>query len=99
LIYFTCVEVLDVSVDSLPRKLTPPQVAKAWGIDVLKVLHWIKTGQLRAINGARTAGGRPRYLIDVEDLKAFEHARSAIPLPTPTRTRRAGNGKGAYAYF
>jgi hypothetical protein len=64
-------------------------VAKAWGIDVNKVIAWIRSGELRAINGAKKAGGKPRYLIDLADLEAFEAARSTVPVPRSTRKRRA----------
>ena len=33
---------------SRKTKLTPPELAKQWGIDVQKVLHWVKSGELRA---------------------------------------------------
>ena len=32
---------------SRKTKLTPPELAKQWGIDVQKVLYWIKAGELR----------------------------------------------------
>jgi hypothetical protein len=78
------------------RKITPPQVAKLWGIDVNKVLHWIRSGQLKAINGARKASGtKPRYLIDIADLEAFERSRSAVTDATerPARMRRQGQAE------
>jgi hypothetical protein len=72
-------------------KLTPPQIAEAWGISPEKVLRWIKIGELRALNCATRRRGRPRYLVDVEDLKAFETGRRvcAPPVPSPRRRRRA----------
>ena len=32
------------------RKLSAPQVAKLWGVSTHKVLHFIRTGELRALN-------------------------------------------------
>jgi hypothetical protein len=61
-------------------KLTPPQLARQWGIDTDKVLVWIRNGELRAINAATRLGGRPRYLIDVCDIEAFE-ARRVVQQP------------------
>jgi hypothetical protein len=73
-------------------KLTPPQVAARYGISPDKVLGWIKAGELRAFNAATRAQGRPRWLIDVADLLAFEQARSAIPAPRKARRRQAPAG-------
>ena len=69
-------------------KLTPPAFAAQWGIDVSKVLTWIRSGELRAIDAATVPGGRPRYLIDVADVALFEQRRQ-VRAPEPrTRTRR-----------
>jgi excisionase family DNA binding protein len=59
------------------RKLTPPQLAKLWGISADKVLAWIQAGELRAIDVSTRRGGRPRWLIDVDDVAAFEVERAA----------------------
>ena len=68
-------------------KLSPPQLAAAWGIDVAKVLTWIKAGELRAINAATDRNGRARYLIDQADISIFELSRAVQP-PTPRIRRR-----------
>ena len=69
-------------------KITPPELARRWGIDTLKVLRWIRTGELRAIDaGTRRGQKKPRFLIDMADLAAFEAARSVTP-PTPRMRRR-----------
>lgn len=60
------------------EKLTPPELAARWGVSADKVLIWIRGGELRAIDASTRRGGRPRYLIDVEDIKTFEVARSTI---------------------
>ncbi len=71
-------------------KLTPPQMARSWGIDVAKILGWIRSGELKACNAATHPGGRPRWLIDVREIEAFEARRSSQPTPRkPRRTRRA----------
>ncbi len=82
-----------------PRKtkLSPPELAKQWGIDVVKVLHWIKSGELRAINLATRLDGRPRYAIDVSDLAAFEASRTVQP-PAP-RVRRRRVNPNIIAFF
>ena len=61
------------------QKFTPPEIARAWGIDPEKVLNWIRSGHLRAIDGATPGSQRPRYLIDRVDLAAFEESRTFCP--------------------
>lgn len=59
--------------------LTPPQLARRWGVSTNKVLYFIGTGELRALNLARAKSGRPRYVIDMASVEAFEHARTVRP--------------------
>ncbi len=69
-------------------KLTPPALAKLWGISPDKIVGFIKSGELRAIDISRNRGSvRPRYLIDQRDVEAFEQGRMVIP-PAPKATRR-----------
>jgi hypothetical protein len=72
---------------STRRKVTPPQYARQLGVDTAKVLKWIRSGELRAIDASTTRGSRPRYLIDVADILTFEAGRSVQP-PTPRPQRR-----------
>ena len=69
-------------------KLTPPEVARQWGVSIDKVLTWIRTGELRAVNLATRLSGRPRYRIDINDLRDFEQHRAVVPPPPPQRTRK-----------
>jgi transposase len=62
---------------TLSRKLTPPELAKRYGVEPSKVIAWIKAGELRAVNIATKATGRPRYIIDEQDVAAFEEQRAA----------------------
>lgn len=69
-------------------KLTPPQLAKLWGISPNTIVSWIRSGQLRAIDISTRPGiGRPRYLIDRRDIVEFEERRQVKP-PEPVRRRR-----------
>ena len=61
------------------RKFTPPMIARLWGVNRQKVLAWINTGQLKAIDANTRPGLRPRFLVDTDDLAAFEAARTVIP--------------------
>ena len=74
-------------------KVTPPALAKSWGISVDKVLTWIRSGELRAIDASTRHGGRPRYLIDPVDVEAFEAKRTVQPqVPHTRRGRRPRDG-------
>jgi hypothetical protein len=42
------------------KKITPPQLAAQWGVDVAKIITWIRSGELRAINAATDRNGRAR---------------------------------------
>ena len=72
--------------------LSPPEVARRYGVDPAKVLGWIRRGELRALNVATHTGGRPRYRISPADLAVFEAARAAGPAPKVTRRRRKDAG-------
>ena len=69
-------------------KLTPPELAREWGVSAAKILHWIRSGELRAIDIARRRGGRPRYLIDRADIAAFEAVRQVVVKPRISRRRK-----------
>jgi hypothetical protein len=76
-------------------KLTPPELARRWGISVEKVLRWIETGELKAANFASSlALKRPRWKIDIADALAFEQSRMCIPptKPAPRRPRKTDTG-------
>lgn len=60
------------------RKLTPPEIARRFGVDSAKVHAWIRSGELKAIDGATRKGERPRFLVDVDDLRAFEQSRTVV---------------------
>jgi len=68
------------------RKLTPPEYAKLLGVDTAKILKWIRSGELRAIDASTHRGCKPRYLIDVADIVVFEEARAV------SRRHRARRG-------
>ena len=67
---------------------TPPEIAASRGIGVAKVLHFIHSGQLAAINMARDPNGRPRFRVSIEALRAFEESRQVRPEPRPRQRRR-----------
>ena len=54
-----------------PRTISPAQLAKQWGITIQKVLGWIQTGKLDAINIATKETTRPRYRIEPDAIAKF----------------------------
>jgi len=67
---------------------TPPQLARRYGISPDKVLAWIRSGELRAVNVATRPFGRPRYVIPEAAIADFETRRAVSPLaPRPRRTK------------
>lgn len=75
-------------------KLTPPMLAKQWGVSPEKIIAFIRAGLLRAIDSTPPGSRRPRFLIDVADIAAFEQARAvnAPPAARPTRRRKKAEG-------
>jgi hypothetical protein len=71
------------------RTVTPPELARAWGVAPEKIVALIRAGELKAFNAAlHRNGARPRYLINVEDVTAFEQARSAAARPSRAASRQ-----------
>lgn len=90
--------------------LSPPQVAKERGVKPAKVLAWIATGELAAVNHAESRMGRPRWRISRAALDAFDQVRSnrrLVPVPaprepavpTPPRASRVRQPKGGVIEF
>jgi hypothetical protein len=79
-------------------KITPPELAKRWGVSPDKILAWIRGGELRAFNAARR-NGRPRYLIDVADVALFEQARTANAEQSRPATRRRRQQQGVIEFY
>ena len=80
-------------------KLTPPGLAAQWGVSNDKILAWIKSGELRAIDASTRRGGRPRYLIDVADIAQFEVNRAVKPPDPKSIKRRQRDRDGVIKFF
>lgn len=79
--------------------MTPPQIARRYGVSPDKVLTWIRTGELRAINVASKPDGRPRYVVDEADLMVFESRRQAQPRTITQSTGRKRRVTNVIEYF
>jgi len=68
---------------------TPPEVARRLRVKADKIIRWIRSGELRAIDVSTHAGiGRPRFRIELADLLAFEAKREVKPRVKTHRRRK-----------
>ncbi|MBC7771203.1 MAG: helix-turn-helix domain-containing protein [Pyrinomonadaceae bacterium] len=72
---------------------TPREVAKQRRVRVEKVMTWIRSGELEAVNHASSTLAAPRWKISVESLARFDGARSSRLLVSVS-SRRTRRGKG-----
>ncbi|WP_397570219.1 helix-turn-helix domain-containing protein [Schlesneria sp. T3-172] len=78
---------------------TPKEVAARFRCKVEKILAWIASRELIAIQaGSNQNGGKPRWLISPEALEDFERARTTVPAPKPVPRRRR-NPAPVKSYF
>jgi Helix-turn-helix domain len=76
------------------RAITPPALARRLGVNVHRVLAWIKGGQLAAVNVGD--GSRPRWRIMPDSLELFLASRSARPTPKVARRRKTAESITEY---
>jgi transposase len=69
--------------------LSPPQIARRLRVKPSKVIRWIRTGELTAIDVSEKRGGRPRWHVAPEDLQRFLESRSSRRPARATRRRKA----------
>ena len=74
------------------KMITPPELAKRWGVASHKILSWIDSGELRALNVASLRTGRPRWRIDEQEIARFELARASATAKQPRVRRKAPAG-------
>ncbi|MBC7854564.1 MAG: helix-turn-helix domain-containing protein [Pirellulaceae bacterium] len=70
------------------KYLGVPKVAEELGIDSGKVLAWIHSGELIAVDVAERRGGRARWRISQVELDAFLQRRQSRPPVPAARPRR-----------
>ena len=73
--------------------MSPPKVAKMFGVKPDKVLYWIHSGQLEAVNIAKDEGHRPQYAVTPAGLDTFTRRRATRAPVRTRRTRRPSSGK------
>ena len=83
-------------LDTTTRHLTPPKLAEQLGVDPSKVLAWIASGELVALNLATSTSGRPRWAITPNDLERFLTGRRSCRPINPQRRRRSPSKVGEF---
>jgi hypothetical protein len=78
--------------------MTPPELARKYRVAVEKILGFIATGQLRALDVSSRTSSRPRWRITAAAIAEFEAAHSSKRPPAPTKRRR-GNSSEVTPFF
>jgi hypothetical protein len=78
--------------DDVAQTLTPPELARRYRIEPAKVIAFIRSGKLPAMNFAAPGCRRPRYRIRESDLAVFE-ANMLVQPPAPPPRRRKTTGR------
>jgi hypothetical protein len=75
--------------DALPTPgYTTADLAARWRIGQGKILAWIRSGGLPAVNVAATVLGRARFVVLPEAVLEFERRRSTLPPPRQARRKK-----------
>ena len=78
---------------------TPPDIANMFGLSHVKILDFIRTGELKAIDLSSKCGSRPRWYIREEDLESFLQCRTAKAPPAPKRRRRRVSAANTQKFY
>jgi excisionase family DNA binding protein len=73
------------------------EVASRLAVTEGRVLSWIRSGKLRALDVSEGAGRKHRWRILPADLAAFEASRAVVPAVRSSRRRSASGW--VYRYF
>ena len=68
--------------------ITPNELAKQLRTSWRIVISWIESGELAAVNVARSNARRPRWLIGQDAINDFLRRRAAQPKPAPRKCRK-----------
>jgi hypothetical protein len=64
------------------------RVAGENGVGTAKVLGWIRSGELKAVNRADVRCGGPQWVILPDAVDAFVARRASVPATRPAHRRR-----------
>lgn len=68
------------------QRLSPREVAARLGVGRNKVMAWIRSGELAAVNLAESLKKRPQFAVSMAAIEAFEASR-AVKTPRAARPR------------
>jgi hypothetical protein len=68
--------------------LSPPAAARELGIDPVKIIAWIRSGELTAVDLSTRLGGRARWRISRESLDTFLANRACRPQMKAVRRKK-----------
>lgn len=69
--------------------LRPREIAMRYGVGVTKVLGWIRSGELKALDVSTAGdGSKPRWRVLESEIEAFEKKRSSGKPSSPKRRRK-----------
>lgn len=75
-------------MDSQQQYFTVRQVAERLAVNSNKVLRWIGSGELPAVDVSQSKNDRPRWRLHLDDIERFELGRRSIAPPPPKPSRR-----------
>ena len=81
------------------RYLSPPQIAERLGVAPRKVIAWIRSGELAAVNLASRGASRPRYAVSPASLAKFLSAKAVAPVAAPPPKADVRNRRRVKNYF
>lgn len=84
------------------RYLSPPKIGELLGVTPAKVLNWIRTGELKALDITQKGCTKKRYKVKPEWLDEFERSRMAVPdggLSTTQKLRKKHREAVGKDYF
>ena len=91
--------IAQTSSHALPPTFSPGELAKNLGITQDKVLNWIRSGKLEAIDVSQDQQGRPRYRIDADAIARFKAARQPAPPPKIERRKKKRSMEGIIQFY
>lgn len=87
----------------MPKKkfFAPAELAEEWSVTDDKVIDFIKSGELEAVNLALSKGGKPRYRISEAAVEKFlaDRAIRTKPKDTPKPRRQTAGAAGVRTYY
>ena len=78
----------DTAIPVPDTGLTPSQVGRLLRVAPDRVRAWIRSGELKAINTAPTACGKPRFVVLPSHLEEFTRRRQVVTQPPPSPRRK-----------